>query len=189
MLTARPGQEYPVIPSRPSTLQQLQQTGPEVVARFNVVGERVGDLLNDDNRKSISDLVANLRNTTAVIDSHGEDIDAMLANLRTVSASLNKTLANADKALGAADNALTSVTKAIGTLDTALDSAGNTVKKVGQLSDDADKLVTGQSVAQFTQLMAQVRALVTSLTRLSNDLEREPAKFIYGDQRQGYTPR
>lgn len=189
VLTAQPGQEYPVIPSKPSPLQQLQQTGPEMVSRFNVVGERMSDLLNDDNRKSFSELLANLRNTTKVIDQHEEDIDAMLANLRAVSANLNRTLANADKALLGADTALTSANHAIGTLDTALNSADTTVKKVGQLSDDADKILNGQSVAQLNQLMAQTRALVASLTRLSSDLQREPTKLIYGDQRQGYSPR
>jgi phospholipid/cholesterol/gamma-HCH transport system substrate-binding protein len=189
LLTAQPGQEYPEIPSKPSPLQQLQQTAPEMVARFNVVGERMSDFLNEDNRKSFSELLSNLRNTTKVIDQHEEDIDAMLANLRAVSANLNKTLANADKALGTADTALTAANHAIGTLDTAFNSADTTVKKVGQLSDDADKVLNGQSVAQLNQLMAQTRALVASLTRLSNDLEREPTKLIYGDQRQGYSPR
>jgi len=189
LLTAQPGQEYPVIPSKPSTLQQLAQTGPELVSRFNVVGERMSDLLNDDNRKALAAVLSNLRNTTNVIDQHEKDIDAMLANLRAVSANLNKTLANTDKALGSADTALTSANKAIGTLDRAFTSADATVKKVGQLSDDADKIIAGQSAAQFTQLMAQTRALVASLTRLTNDLEREPTKLIYGDTRQGYSPR
>jgi phospholipid/cholesterol/gamma-HCH transport system substrate-binding protein len=189
LLTAQPGQEYPVIPSKPSTLQQLQQNGPELVSRFSVVGERMSDLLNDENRKSLSELLANLRNTTKVIDAHEEDLDAMLANLKVVSANLNRTLTSVDKTLTGADTALTSANKAIGTLDTALASADATVKKVGQLSEDADKIVVGQTAAQFTQLMAQTRTLVSSLTRLSNDLEREPTKFLYGDARQGYTPR
>ena len=51
------------------------------------------------------------------------------------------------------------------------------------------KVVNGQSITQFTLLMAQTRALVASVTRLSNDLEREPTKLLFGDQRQGYTPK
>ena len=64
-----------------------------------------------------------------------------------------------------------------------------TVQKVGKLSDDADKIVNSQATAQFTQLMAETRALVASLTKLSNDLERQPTRLIFGDQRQGYTPK
>ena len=40
-----------------------------------------------------------------------------------------------------------------------------------------------------SQLVAQTRALVASLTRLTSDLEREPTRLIFGDQRQGYTPK
>ena len=57
------------------------------------------------------------------------------------------------------------------------------------LSDDADRIVNGQGIAQFTLLMAQTRALIASVTRLSNDLEREPTRLLFGDQRQGYTPK
>jgi hypothetical protein len=37
--------------------------------------------------------------------------------------------------------------------------------------------------------MAEARALVASITRLSNDLEKQPTKLLFGDQRQGYTPK
>jgi len=67
--------------------------------------------------------------------------------------------------------------------------ANMTVQKVGKLSDDADKIINGQATAQFTQLMAETRALVASITKLSNDLERQPTKLLFGDQRQGYTPK
>ena len=71
----------------------------------------------------------------------------------------------------------------------ASDAANATVQKVGHLSDDTDRIVNGQGIAQFTLLMAQTRALIASVTRLSNDLEREPTRLLFGDQRQGYTPK
>jgi phospholipid/cholesterol/gamma-HCH transport system substrate-binding protein len=189
LLARQAGQEYPVIPSKPSTLQQLAQSGPEMVARFTVAGERISDLLNDENRKAMTELLSSLRNTTAHIDAHAEDLDATLSNLKTASLGINKTLAAADKTLTSADVALNSASKAINSLDAALTSADTTVKRLGQLSDDADKVLTGQGIAQMTQLLAQSRALIASLTRLSNDLERDPSKLIYGDRRQGYEPR
>jgi len=196
ILRAQPGQQYPIIPSKPSTLQQLAQAGPELVNRFNIVGERVGDLLNDENRKMIAESLANLRNTTAVFDRRSEDLDATIENLRVASASIAKTLGNvdhtlasADQALSSADRALSSVDGAVGTLKTTLTTADTTVQKIGKLSDDADRVVNGQGVAQLTQMLAQTRALIASLTRLSQDLEREPTKLLFGDKREGYTPK
>lgn len=203
LLTAQPGEDYPVIPSMPSTLQQLAQAGPELVANFNTVGLRVGDLLNDQNRKifaealvRLSDTLDNLRSTTDVFERRSEDLDATLENLRLASAAIAKTLENVDKTLAGADQALASADKALNTVDTvvlsansAIASADMTMQKIGGLSDDARKVVNGQGVAQLTQMLAQTRALVASLTRLSQDLEREPHRLLYGDRREGYTPQ
>ena len=188
LLRSEPGQEYAIIPSKQSALQQLAQAGPELINRFNVVGERASDLLNDENRKALSETLENLRVTTGLLARHSADLDATVANLRTATAGIGTTLGNVDKTLASADRAFGSVDTAVGQLNTAITSADTTVQKIGRLSDDADKVVTGQGVAQMTQLVAQTRALVTSLTRLTNDLQREPTRLIFGDQRQGYTP-
>jgi phospholipid/cholesterol/gamma-HCH transport system substrate-binding protein len=110
-------------------------------------------------------------------------------SLRTSTETLNRTLQSADRAINSADRTLTTVDRAAGSIQAASDTANATVQKVGHLADDADKVVNGQSITQFTLLMAQTRALVASVTRLSNDLEREPTKLLFGDQRQGYTPK
>jgi phospholipid/cholesterol/gamma-HCH transport system substrate-binding protein len=189
LLRAGAGQEYAVIPSRPSTLQQLAQAGPELLAKLNVTGERFNDLLNDENRKALTETLQHLRSATALIDDHAEDLDQTLTNMKSATDALNRTLNSADRAIASADRALGSVDSAVGSLHTASDAATTTVQKVGQLSDDADKVVNGQATAQFTQLMAQARALVASMTRLTNDLEQQPTKLLFGDQRQGYTPK
>jgi phospholipid/cholesterol/gamma-HCH transport system substrate-binding protein len=189
LLQAEPGQDYAVIPSKPSTLQQLAQSGPELVANLKTAGERFSDLLNDDNRKSVAELLTHLRSTSAVLDEHAEDFDALLSNMRNATESLNRVLGTTDRAVANADRALDMVNTAAGAIQTASESANTTVQKVGKLSDDADKIVNSQATAQFTQLMAETRALVTSLTKLSNDLERQPTKLLFGDQRQGYTPK
>ncbi len=185
-----------MIPSKPSTLQQLEESGPQPVNRFNLVGERIGDVLNDENRKALAETLANLRSTTEVLDRHSKDIEATLSNLKDATGGITKTLGNVDhtlasanQAFSSADHALTSVDTAVGSLNGVITSADSTVQKLGRLSDDTDKVVNGQGIAQMTQLLAQSRALIASLTRLTNDLEREPTRLIYGDQRQGYTPK
>lgn len=189
LLQAEPGQPYPVIPSKPSALQLLAQSGPEMVQELKLTAERFGDLFNDQNRKAIAETLEHLSTTTAEIDSHADELGKTLMSLRTSTETLNRTLLSADRAINSADRTLTTVDHAAGSIQTASDTANMTVQKVGHLADDADKVVNGQSITQFTLLMAQTRALVASVTRLSNDLEREPTKLLFGDQRQGYTPK
>ena len=189
LLQAGPGQPYPVIPSKPSALQLLAQSGPELVQELKLVGERFSDLLSDQNRKAITETLEHLSATTGEIDSHAEELGKTLMSLRTSTETLNRTLLSADRAINSADRTLTTVDRAAGSIQAASDTANATVQKVGHLADDADKVVNGQGITQFTLLMAQTRALVASVTRLSNDLQREPTKLLFGDQRQGYTPK
>ena len=189
LLKPEGGQSYAVIPSKPSTLAQLEQSGPELVANVNVAGKRLSDLLNDQNRKAVADTLENLRATTALIDNHAEDLDKTLENARTATENLNHTLHNADQAIDSADHALSTVDRAANSIETASNSANVTVQKVAHLSDDADRVVNGQMVTQLTQLMAEARTLVANMTRLSDDLERQPTKLLFGDQRKGYTPQ
>jgi len=168
LLTRQEGQQYPVIKSQPSTLQQLAQSAPALVAKLNKVGDKLNDLLNDENRKAFSQTLSNLRDTTAVFDRHSADLDRTLTNLKMASADLDEDLAELKSTLGHADTA---------------------IDKIGKFSSDADNVVKGDTGAQLSQLVTQTRALVTSLKRLSDELEHQPTKLIFGDRREGYTPK
>jgi phospholipid/cholesterol/gamma-HCH transport system substrate-binding protein len=39
---------------------------------------------------------------------------------------------------------------------------------------------------EFTQLLSEMRILVNSLTRITSQIERDPAQFFFGDSQQGY---
>jgi phospholipid/cholesterol/gamma-HCH transport system substrate-binding protein len=167
ILTAKEGQDYPVIRAKQSTLQQLEQSAPEVVAKLNIAVTRINDLLNDKNRKAISDVLANLDETSSAIAKRSADIDATIknasvatANLRDASASLKPTLDHVDV----------------------------TVNKFSKVADDADAFLKGDGLAQLSSLIGEMRRLVTSLTRFSDQLNREPTKLLFGDRRKGYDP-
>jgi phospholipid/cholesterol/gamma-HCH transport system substrate-binding protein len=189
ILTAKPGEGYPVIQSKPSTLQELTQAGPELVGHFNAVGERLQDVLSDDNRAAITSVLKHLDQTMATINSHSDALGESLENLKTATANMSKTLANVDHTLAGADGTLTAANRAVGSFQAASDATSATMDKFGRLADDTDHMLNGSAISQFTQLLAETRSLVASLNRLSNDLQRDPSRVIFGDQRQGYAPR
>jgi phospholipid/cholesterol/gamma-HCH transport system substrate-binding protein len=166
-LEAREGQEYPIILAKQSTLQQLEQSAPEVVAKLNIAVTRLNDVLSDKNRKSLTNVLANLDETTSTIAKRSADIDATIknasqatANLRDVSADLRPTLDHVDA----------------------------TVTKFGKVADDADAVLKGDGIAQLSSMISEIRRLVTSLTRFSDQLNHEPTKLLFGDRRKGYDP-
>ncbi|HTC83799.1 MAG TPA: MlaD family protein [Rhizomicrobium sp.] len=168
LLEAHDDQSYPVIRTKPSTFAQLQQSAPEVVGKINVAASRLNDLLNDDNRRSIAHVLANLDETTEMIARRSADIDATIANA-------NKAMAN--------------LSEASNNLRPALDKVDLTVRKYGKVADDADAFINGDGLAQLSDLIGEMRRLVANLTQLSDQLNRTPTKLLFGDRRKGYEPK
>jgi phospholipid/cholesterol/gamma-HCH transport system substrate-binding protein len=161
LLVAPEGAKFAVIKSKPSTLQQLVQSAPQLVAKLNIAADRVNDLLSDPNRRAVSGILANLNETTTMLARRSGDIDTTLVNLSQASKQLGPTLADAD--------------------------AG--IKKFGKFSGDADAFVQGEGLSQLGGLLTDTRGLVVSLTRLSDDLNKQPTKLLFGDRRKGYSPK
>ncbi|MFL6690452.1 MAG: MlaD family protein [Alphaproteobacteria bacterium] len=164
--------EYPTIKSKPSTLQQLAQSAPLLVAKLNQIADKLGDLLNDKNRKAIADVLFNLRTTTGVLSSRSKDIDTTLHNFSLASDKLNTDLSALHGTLGNADQALGSIKTA--------------ASGIGRLANNADASI---SSAQVGQLSTDIRNLVNNLSRLSKQLQGQPTQLLFGDRREGYTPK
>jgi phospholipid/cholesterol/gamma-HCH transport system substrate-binding protein len=146
-----------VIRTRQSTFAQLQQSAPEVV-----------ELLGDDNRRSVSHILANLDETSQVIARRSADIDATIANANKAMAGLND---------------------ATNTLRPTLEHVDLTILKYGKVADNADAFITGEGLAQFSDLVGEMRRLVANLTQLSDQINRTPTKLLFGDRRKGYEPK
>jgi len=168
LLVAKEGQRYPVIRTKQSTFAQLQQSAPEVVAKLNVAASRLNDLLNDNNRRAIAHILANLDETTQVIARRSADIDA--------------TIAHANDTMAKLDDTANSLKPTIQQVDL-------TVRKYGKVADDADAFINGDGLAQLSDLIGESRRLVTNLSEFSDQLNRTPTKLLFGDRRKGYEPK
>lgn len=167
VLTAKEGQDYPVIRAKQSTLQQLEQSAPEVVAKLNIAVTRLNDVLSDQNRKSLTNVLSNLDQTTSAIAKRSADIDATIRNANTATANLRDASQDLKPTLARVDA---------------------TVQKFDKVADDADAILKGEALSQISSLVNEMRRLVTSLTRFSDQLNREPTKLLFGDRRKGYDP-
>ena len=57
------------------------------------------------------------------------------------------------------------------------------------MADSADAFITGDGLAQVSNLVGEMRRLVGNLDQLSDQLNREPTKLLFGDRRKGYEPK
>jgi phospholipid/cholesterol/gamma-HCH transport system substrate-binding protein len=159
---------YPSIKSEPSTLAQLAETLPKIADKLNLVADKLNRLLNEKNQKAIGDILTNLDTVTTMVAARSGDIDQTIRNTNETT----RNLAVATRQLGPT-----------------LAQANVTLHRMDKLTLDADAVVTGDGVAQLSALVADGRRLVNSLTKLSDELNREPTRVIFGDRRKGYTPK
>ncbi|MBV9419122.1 MAG: MCE family protein [Alphaproteobacteria bacterium] len=145
----------------PSTIEDLTN-------RVRAIGAKIDKVLNDENIRKFSEILAHTDTITATIAARSGDIDATLRN--TNEATRNFAVAARD-------------------LHPTLLAAQGTLRRLDRVALDADQVVTGDGVAQLSALIADSRRLVTSLTKLSDELNREPTRVIFGDRRKGYTPK
>jgi phospholipid/cholesterol/gamma-HCH transport system substrate-binding protein len=174
LLVAHEGQRYPVIPSKVSTLQQLEQSAPEVVAKLNVAASRINDLLRDENRVAVAHTLSNLDVLTTTLAARSGEIDATIRQA-------NAAVANLDKASRDFQPTMDHVNDTI-------ETANGTLKKYGKVADDADAFINGEGLAQLSDLIGEMRRTVANLNQLSAQLNKEPTKLLFGDRRKGYTP-
>jgi phospholipid/cholesterol/gamma-HCH transport system substrate-binding protein len=165
VLRPTPFGEPPTIRSKPSTLQELEESAPQVLAKISGLADKLNDIFNEKNRAAFADTLANLQTTTGALAQHSAEIDKTLDDLAAASQSLNIDLV-----------AMRGVES----------HADATVQGLDRLVADADSTITG---AGLDELTGQTRVLVASLSRLSDELEQEPTRLIYGDRRKGYTPQ
>jgi phospholipid/cholesterol/gamma-HCH transport system substrate-binding protein len=160
-LTAHEGQRYAIIKSSPSALQKITAGVPELLGKLNTAADRLNAVLTPENQVALSHILANLDKTTSAIAGRTGDIDTTIANFSKASRDLPTVVADAD----------------------------TSAKKFGKLSDDTDEAIRGASLAQLTGLLADTRRLVVSLTKLSDQLDRQPTTVLFGDRRKGYVPK
>jgi phospholipid/cholesterol/gamma-HCH transport system substrate-binding protein len=192
LLETKPGHHYPIIKSKPSALQQVFESAPEVLSHLAVIADRLSVLLDDKNRQAISDTLANVSQITGALAKHQDDVQTVLAEGAKAATDLDRILADLHGTIGkyntVGDHA-----------DQVLMTANDAAKKLDQLTTSLNSVVTDTrpqvrdfanvGLPQLTQLLSEIRTLVASLTKVSNELERDPQRFLFGDRREGFNPR
>ncbi|MEM7225097.1 MAG: MlaD family protein [Pseudomonadota bacterium] len=217
-LTIQPGEEYPVIPSRTSSLAELLEGAPELLENANALLRRLNHLANAENRARIAAILANVEETTDAVASRRKEIEAVIqdtsSTMKNVSeasqavASLAKTIERDSAGLiKQAEDTLAAAERLANRLDGTVEAnetqiAGlitdlrGTSKSITRMANQINELVaenrepinefTTRGLINISNLITEARDFLVSLNRVTTEVERDPARFLFGDQQQGY---
>ena len=135
---------------------------------------------------------ASIRGTAAEVNTLVGDIgmrlpgllDDVSITLVAAESTLNTVGGSAEALSGAAEMTLTQVREAAANLALTAEQLQLMVAE----NRPAFRDFSSEGLYELSRFMVEARALVASLSRVSDRFESDPARFMFGDSAQGYTP-
>ena len=148
----------------------------------------------------IEQLIVNTSVTMENLSEATGTIKELAADLREDSSRLvdraDSTLVAFETMAGSIDNSVVTVSGDVQKLITdlrgtsaALTTATGELEAMISENREPIKDFTTTGLYELTSLLVEARALVVELSRVSTEVQRDPARFIFGDQQQGYEAR
>lgn len=190
-----PGPPYPVIASRPSSLEQLFKGAPDLVTSLNALVDRVAVLFSEENGQAVRDTLQNLRILSDALAHNSENLSEFLASGAAATEQVRATAAEferlAQDVRGQVKGVGTNATAAISDLQETADAFEAVADELNALVKSTRGPVgdfASSGLYELTQLITETRLLVASLSRVSAQIERDPARFFFGDRQRGFEP-
>ncbi len=180
MLTAKRGEEYPVIRTSPSLFARIDRAGTNLINNLNRMLEDAHGLVDAENQARLRQILIDLAALTSALGGQAERVEHGVAsaaeaadNLAELTYALNEQvpgiLNRVDRSMAAVERMTQNVSQASTALGTVVrDSAPN----LQQFSRE--------TLAETGLLVAELRQLTANLSRLTRHLEQEPQSLVYG---------
>lgn len=209
-LVAKPGQKRAVIPSQASSFEQLLEDAPELLQSLQLLVGRASALLNENNQAAFAQSLNNVSALTGALAARTDDFDTLISsavqtmdNLRDSSDALKETAGTIQATAGTiqetAGTINTTVTRNEPEVAGLIDDLRKSAKTMTRVSNEIEALVaenrvplrdfTGDGLYELTNFLSEARALIDGLNRVTTQVERDPARFLFGGQQQGYETR
>nr|HEN5515944.1 MCE family protein [Legionella pneumophila] len=171
-LRKMPGEPYPVIPSKPSLLNQLDAVLKEVAENVGAVSEKAQLIFNEENADNVRKSLANIERITEIIADKGQTIDSSLNNLDVFVANM----ANASKQF---PQLITGISKFKSLADN-MSAAGKDVSKTMIAGKNTIDQISQQAIPPAVILLRRLNAISANLEKVSNEMRQNPSVIIRG---------
>jgi phospholipid/cholesterol/gamma-HCH transport system substrate-binding protein len=180
------------ISAGPSALEQIVRQVPDLLTQVEDITRRVNDLLSDQNRQAFSNAIANFESITNQLAGQASSAEGVMNTASGAIEQLNKAAAEfsllATELRGAVGDVRGDATQAAKNFSAMADSFTKTSQQLtAVIADNREPLKQFSSTALYeaAELVTELRRLVASMTRISHQLEKDPARFFLNDRSTG----
>jgi len=191
-LEAAPGHRYPVIAAGSSVFQRVSEAGPQLLDRSMVAVNNLNDLLNEQNRKAVSDSLQNMRTVTEALVAPSQEVRELVANANATVVEMTKLVDHIDQGFSGKSGLKDQASQALGDFDRLARNLIDTNRQLQQVIQEnrpALRDFTAGTLIQMGNLVSDMQRSVDALSRFFTSVERDPARLLFGERREGYRPR
>ena len=199
-----PNGELPLLRSERSAIQAFFAGAPELINRAVILINAVTELVNDDNREAFGHILANVDSLSDRLARRGPELEQMLGDLQQMTSRSNELMGRLNGVLESADATLAVARGTLSTMDNLMEGdarqtladfrlASQQFQAVGKdlqtlVADNRLGLTafSNDGLLELTRFLEEARILVAAASRLIEDLESDPAQFLFGDQQGGF---
>ncbi len=183
LLRKPPGEEYPVIQTRPSLFVRLDTNLSDLLANLVLASANINALLSEENRANVSRVVEDVAILT-------DNLADQSGRLDTIVTHLGVTLENASAAseefpelvhqLSQSAAAIVRMLDDIGILGADLASATASIQQTVRAGGDDLVHFTSTTLPELAETVFELRLAAENLRRMSESLAQDPSVLIYG---------
>ncbi|HEX6118128.1 MAG TPA: MlaD family protein [Dongiaceae bacterium] len=176
----------------PSALEQIVRRVPDLLTKIDEITNRMNDLLSDRNRQAFSNSLANLEAITQQLAGEANSAGGIMNNANGAIQELNNAAkefsALAVELRGAVGGVRGDADEAARSFVKAADNFSKTSKQLSSVIEDNRvplKQFSSTTLYEAGELVSELRRLVASMTRISHQFEKDPARFLLNDRSKG----
>jgi len=195
------GQRRGRIPTLPSAIERVFESTPELLARAVEIMAQLDLLLSDDNIDAVGSVIGELQGLLTQLNAQAAAIEPLRISVQAAADAITGTAGQATATLQTTRQALVDAEENFAALTEAtqgtLANASQAALAVRNLSYDIDRTFSNlerplddfsqSGLYDFTEMVREVRQLVATLSRISKELERDPAGFLIGGNNRGFS--
>lgn len=176
LLLPKPKGEPPVIPSETVGLQAIIHTMPQLLNTAHNTLQHIDKFFTAENSKNVASILAGFNGVVTRLNDRMGSIENTLASLESSSRELSALL-----------NDLRPAGK---DLSSAMDKFKDTMSRIDEVTAAAApglEKFSRDGVDDFRRLMVDARQMVISINRLTQKIENDPRRFLFGQPLPEYS--
>lgn len=205
LLKPGPGGEPAVIRSQRSAIQELFAGAPELINRVITLVDEFTKIVNADNRQAFSRILANAETVSETLARRSPEIEKLILDLQETTLVMRDSMTQFATLLESAEVTMSVARGTLSSADQVIDKdlretlaavrkTGERFEKVAaqldaMLAENREPIAAfaESGLIEFTRFIEEARLLIASTSRLIEDLESDPASFLFGGQKSGYS--